>query len=133
MHLPTAHLSSPIIIIIIIGLPSCQTVVMSDAKQRLVQALLRERDSAARAGGGAPGSDADADAEALAAVVDQLSGMGFSPQQVQLAWERQAGAGAGGTGTGASAEALLDWLLVNLPFELLPSHFTTGRYPPARD
>ncbi len=114
--------------------PAAQVVVMSSAKQQLVQSLLRDRDRALGldggfgAGTGAPGSGADEGA--LSDVVDELSAMGFSPQHVQLAYERTsvraAGGGAGGGAGGVSVESLLDWLLINLPAEQLPGQFTKG-------
>ncbi|GIL66003.1 hypothetical protein Vafri_19646 [Volvox africanus] len=101
-----------------------QVVVMSAAKQRLVQALLRDRAGAGVAA--TPGSVA-ADEGDLSAVVDQLSTMGFSPQHVQLAYERSAStAPAGGSGGSVSLEVLLDWLLVHLPSDQLPEQFTQG-------
>lgn len=99
---------------------------MSSAKQQLVQSLLRDRDRAlgldggAGAGSGAFGSGADEGA--LSHVVDELSAMGFSPQHVQLAYERTSVRTAGGV----SVESLLDWLLINLPAEQLPGQFTKG-------
>ncbi|KXZ49867.1 hypothetical protein GPECTOR_19g318 [Gonium pectorale] len=104
-----------------------QVVVMSAAKQRLVQSLLRDRGAAPGGAGATRGSSAAESAEAdLSGVVEQLSDMGFSPQHVQLAYERGAGAAAGGGGGGVSVEALLDWLLINLPQDQLPSQFTKG-------
>ncbi|GFR46513.1 hypothetical protein Agub_g8099, partial [Astrephomene gubernaculifera] len=102
------------------GLRTPQVVVMSAAKQRLVQSLLRDRDELFATHGSSLTSvtrgSADADAEALSAMVDKLSDMGFSPQHVQLAYERRSrGSAAGGCGSDVTVEALLDWLLLNLP------------------
>ncbi|GIL84569.1 hypothetical protein Vretifemale_13233, partial [Volvox reticuliferus] len=99
-----------------------QVVVMSEAKQRLVQALLRDR---ARAGPALTPGSVGSDEGDLTAVVDQLSAMGFSPQHVQLAYERCAST-SGGSGGAAGLEVLLDWLLVHLPSDQLPEQFTQG-------
>lgn len=111
---------------------------MDVAKQRLVQALLRDRAEAAALGSSIAmtrESAGAADEHDLAAAVDQLSAMGFSPQHVQLAYERcstaaSAGGGCGGDGSSSNGpvglEALLDWLLINLPADQLPGQFTKG-------
>ncbi|KAG2486676.1 hypothetical protein HYH03_014607 [Edaphochlamys debaryana] len=111
-----------------------KAVVMSAAKQNLVRSLLRDRGAALGPsdlggdlyGGSGSGVGDDEEDEGLAEAVEKLSGMGFSPVHVQLAYERVVRRGTAGSGSAVDVETLLDWLLLNLPSDQLPTQFTKG-------
>lgn len=104
-----------------------QTVVMSEAKQALLQSLLKEGFAASSGAQGttAPGRHAAAPDPALLAEVEaQLLPMGFSQQQVEQA--TAAVAGHRKLATTGAADLALDWLFIHLSRDQLPAHFTRG-------
>ena len=107
-----------------------QTVVMSEAKQALLQSLLKEGFAASSGAQNPEGSGSSArraaplDPVLLAEVESQLLPMGFSQQQVQQA--TAAVAGHRKLATTSAADLALDWLFIHLSRDQLPAHFTRG-------
>jgi hypothetical protein len=64
------------------------------------------------------------DPELVNSLVDQLVEQGFTGAQAQMAVD--AVVASGGRGAPPPVESLIEWLLIHLPPDQQPSHFTKG-------